>query len=460
MPTPTPQPREEWANEEGAFLTEHLQLTSREQFLKAGEQYFSPDDQWIIFQGIPAPKPGEQPGLFYGMYVGKLIWSGEGADRRITGMEPPFEISPPGSANTCGWFHPTECGLVMYASTLVPPTAPTKPGFQVGGNRYVWSFPEEMELVRQWLPAIAAVDPASDGAPQTGPASAEIIFSKPDYDAECSWSRDGRYVLYANVTRPEGKPDADIYVYDTQSKTHTPLVVAKGYDGGPFFSPDERWIAYRSDRHGDDLLQLYAAELKRDESGAIIGIEREQQITQNKHVNWAPYWHPSGQYLVYGTSQMGHANYEIFAVEFVPGRPTSAIRQKRITWAKGADVLPTFSSDGSYLMWTGQRGPMAEGESKPSSQIWVARVDPLATVGAMFRTLDEQGAIEAGQAYFMAEEGKGVIPKWIGAMEWTAERTDDGWLVTQWQVPKSATGFRRVILEPNGRAIRYVRPRE
>ncbi len=457
---PAPQPRSEWDEAEAPFLTQHLQLTSREMFLKAGEQYFSPDDEWIIFQAIPAPKPGEAPELFYGMYVAKLQWAGAGDARHIVGMDAPMRISPPGSANTCGWFHPSERGLVLYGSTIVPPTAPTKPGFQVGGNRYVWSFPEEMEVVKQWLPALAATNPVMDGASQTGPTTPEPMFTRADYDAECSWSKDGRYVLYANVTRPEGKADADIYVFDTQAGVHIPLVQAKGYDGGPFFSPDESWICYRSDRSGDDLLQLYAAEIKRDASGAITGIVREQQLTQNTHVNWAPFWHPSGKYLVYGTSQMGHGNYEVFAVEFVPGRTTADTRVKRITWAQGADVLPTFTRDGRTMMWTAQRGPMVEGEAKPSSQIWVARVDPKATPASLFQQVEEHGAIEAGQAYMMEQESKGAIPKWTGAMEWTAERTDDGWLVTQWQIPKSATGFRRVILEPSGRVVKYVKPRE
>ncbi|MEQ8911787.1 MAG: hypothetical protein RIE03_05810, partial [Pseudomonadales bacterium] len=47
----------------------------------------------------------------------------------------------------------------------------------------------------------------------------------------------------------------------------------------------------------------------------------------------------------------------------------------RITQADGADVLPVFSPDGRYLMWTAQRGELAEGEQRPSSQLWIAEVD-------------------------------------------------------------------------------------
>ena len=44
----------------------------------------------------------------------------------------------------------------------------------------------------------------------------------------------------------------------------------------------------------------------------------------------------------------------------------------RVTFADGADVLPVFSADGKYMIWTAQRGPRAEGDAKPSSQLWIA----------------------------------------------------------------------------------------
>src|SRR5204863_4783088 len=131
---------------------------------------------------------------------------------------------------------------------------------------------------------------------------------------------------------------------------------ADGYDGGPFFSPDNKRICYRSDRRGDDLLQLFVADLDFDKDGVPVGSKREQALTDNPHVNWAPFWHPSGQFIVYGTSELGHTNYEVFAVE-VPGSDDvpvypDRLRRRRITHADGADILPVFSDDGRYMMWT------------------------------------------------------------------------------------------------------------
>jgi TolB protein len=375
---------DQWRVLESPLLTHHVQLTRREDFLRAGEAYFGQGD-WIIFQAIPVPPQGKPPDPFYSMYVAKLARDGEG---RISGLEKPIRISPEGSANTCGWFHPRLPGMVIFGSTLVPPSEQQRSGFQVGTRKYVWMFPKEMEVVSVGVREIFAdvVGKSPPYAPR-GQADAKPVFSRPDYDAECSFSKDGRFILYAHVreNQKEGeRADADLWVYDTDTGEQHELVTAEGYDGGPFFSPDGKRIAYRSDRRKDDLLQLFIADLKFDERAVPVGVVKEHQITDNGHVNWAPFWHPSGKFLVYGTSEIGHDNYEVFAIEAdagalaadSPDAPASrTLRRTRLTFGAGADVLPVFGEGGRVMMWTSQRGPMVEGEQKASSQLWVADFD-------------------------------------------------------------------------------------
>jgi TolB protein len=379
-------------NEPGKELSlrDPIQLTSRDRFVKAGEAYFSPDGRWIIFQAVPVPSPGKEPSPFYSMYVAKLKRpeNSKGVLGPIMGIEPPILVSPEGSANTCGWFHPTQFGRVIFGSTMVAPTAPDKPGFQVGSNKYVWSFPPEMEIVKRTIEPVfeeeferrsavalkngLAIDRAKDLD-----VSIEPVFSRLGYDAECSYSSDGRYLLHANVDPKKGetKPDADIWAFDTTTNSQIPLIEAKGYDGGPFFSPDGKWICYRSDRRGDDKLQIFVAKLK-FENDALVGVEREFQLTDDENVNWAPYWHPSGRFLVFGSSAVGHSNYEVFSIrvdEAALERGEKPAAAERVTFTAGADVLPAFSADGAWMMWTSQRGPLMTGEQKPSSQLWISR---------------------------------------------------------------------------------------
>ncbi len=93
-------------------------------------------------------------------------------------------------------------------------------------------------------------------------------------------------------------------------------------------------------------------------------------MTDNTHVNWAPYWHPSGRHIAYATSEIGHDNYEVFLIDADAGderSPTKyGTRRRRVTRAEGFDGLPVFDAQGARMMWTSQRGP------ERSSQVWIA----------------------------------------------------------------------------------------
>lgn len=384
---PAPPPGD-WQRDEAHLLKDHVQITSREQFFKAGEAYFSPDSLWIIFQAIPAPKAGQEPDPFYSMYAAELVRDPLG---RITGIRPPVLLSNPGTANTCGFFHPQTWARdlyydIMFASTLVPPSDAQPAGFRVGERTYRWQFPEEMEIVRGKLASIEHKTFNVQTRQTTvrrvwEPYKVEPVFKRDRYDAECAFSPDGRYIVYARVRdlapgeEPQPRPEVDIWIFDVNRQKHHPIITADGYDGGPFFSPDGKRLCYRSDRRGDDRLQIFVADLAFDADGAP-SLAAEHQLTDNDAVNWAPYWHPSGKYVVFASSLLGHHNYEVFAVEADTTRSPAQLTPKRITHAAGADVLPVFNREGNLMMWTAQRGAMAAGEQKPSSQIWIATVVP------------------------------------------------------------------------------------
>ena len=117
-------------------------------------------------------------------------------------------------------------------------------------------------------------------------------------------------------------------------------------------------------------MQLFVAELSFDRAGNVLGVEREFQLTDNQHVNWAPYWHPNGRYLIYATSELGHKNYEVFVIDADAGGDGATThygtRKRRITHADKFDGLPVFNHDGARMMWTSQRSPAGV------SQVWIA----------------------------------------------------------------------------------------
>jgi hypothetical protein len=348
----------EWQAGEAGILQHQVQLTTAAQFAKAGESYFSPDGSMVIFQAVPVPPAGQEADPFYGMYVARIVRDPQG---RVSGLSGTRCISPAGSANTCGWFHPREPGVVIFATTIGPPTDKEPPGFESLSGRYRWMFPPEMRIVRTRLSAGGAPGPletlAGDGT---------------SYRAEGSLSADGRHLLYCSLESGRG----DLFVKDLHGGTVTRVVGSPAYDGGPFFSPDGRRICFRADRREPHYLQLYVGELALTETGAVAGLEREHLLTDGHVVNWCPFWHPGGRHLIYASSEVGHHNYEVFVIDADPGDlPGSdgtiryGTRKRRVTHAEGADVLPAFSPDGRTMIWTSQRG---EGRS---SQLWAAEFE-------------------------------------------------------------------------------------
>ena len=251
---PTSGVSDDWRVDEASNLVDPVQLTFNDRFVKAGESYFSPDGERVIFQAVEQVE-GEPPADFYAMFVADLVRDDLGRTRSIENIR---RISPEGSANTCGWFHPVDPDIVIFGTTLAPPSDETPPGYQRGSGRYRWQFPPEMRIVATDLDV-------NDGTVET---LDQLVGDGTSYVAEGSFSPDGRHLLYTSLEAGQG----DIYVKDLARGITVHLVAAPGYDGGPFFSPDGRRIAFRSDRHANNLLQVFVSDLAFDEAGTIVGI--------------------------------------------------------------------------------------------------------------------------------------------------------------------------------------------
>jgi Tol biopolymer transport system component len=324
-------PQPDWRTLEDAHLRNIRQVSQG--FVRAGEAYFAPDQKRIIFQA--EEKDTGNP--FYQIFVMDL---GSGAFRRV---------SPGTGRTTCSFFSP-DGRKIIFASSHLDPEAQKhqreeyvrrQDDQRAGRHRnYQWDFDPFLDIFE--------ADP--DGS------HLRRLTSSPGYDAEGSYSPDGRQIVFCS----DRSGSLELYIMDALGQKVRQLTHARGcYNGGPFFSPDGKRVIFRSDRKKKDYLQIYM--INADGTG-------ERALTDNEGVNWGPYWYRDGRHIVYAGADHSRPgvrpNYDLWWMNVDTGKRT------RLTYCPAADVLPVFSPDGTRLMWTSTRGP------DHSSQIFMADFVP------------------------------------------------------------------------------------
>ena len=295
---------------------------------RAGEGYFSPDGSQLVLQS--EREPGNP---FFQIYRMDLK---NGATRRV---------SPGIGKTTCAWFHPSQ-DKMLFASTHEDPDVEKKQKAEIEERnsgkerRYEWDFDEHYDIFE---------------ATEDGQELKNLTKAK-GYDAEGSWSPDGRMIAFASNRhaysgtlsgeererfQKDPSSQMDIYIMQADGSDAQQLTTTLGYDGGPFFSPDGKRIVWR--RFSPDGAQAEVWTMR------IDGTD-QKQITRLQAMSWAPYFHPSGDYLIFTTNLHGFRNFELYIVD-TEGRSEPV----RITYTKGFDGLPVFAPNGEQLAWTSGR---------------------------------------------------------------------------------------------------------
>jgi Tol biopolymer transport system component len=277
---------------------------------------------------------------FYQIYVLDL---GSGETKRIsTGI----------GKTTCAFFRPGS-DEILFSSTHADPRSKElqekENALRASGRerRYAWDYDPEMDIY---------VYSESAG-------SLKRLTSARGYDAEASYSPDGRWIVFAstrdaysgNLSEPERKtlednPSnfAEIYIMRADGSEQRRLTRAPGYDGGPFFTRDGTRIVWR--RFDEKGLNADIYTMKPDGSDV-------KRITEFGSLSWAPYEHPSGKYFIFSSSKLGFDNFELFIVD-----AEGAKEPVRVTYSAGFDGLPVPSPDGTQLSWTSSRSGGGAGQ--------------------------------------------------------------------------------------------------
>ena len=324
--------------DESKFLSNIRQLTYDGK--RAGEGYFSEDGNALIFQSEREP---DNP--FYQIYILNLL----------TGDT--HRVSPGTGKTTCAFFRPGT-DEVLYASTHHDVFAKAKQEeelkFRASGQerRYSWDYDEAMDIFSA----------NRDGS------NLKQLTNTPGYDAEASYSPDGKYIVFCSLRDAYPKSllspkelkqleidpayFGEIYIMNADGSNQIRLTDSPGYDGGPFFTPDGQHIVWRHFTTDGSQADIYTMRI--DGSKVL-------RLTDFDSMSWAPYFHPSGAYVIFASNKLGFSNFELYLVD-----ATGRHQPVRVTTTDGFDGLPVFSPDGNRLCWTSNRN------SQETSQLYLA----------------------------------------------------------------------------------------
>ena len=268
----------------------------------------------------------------------------------------PTMVSTGKGRTTCAYFVPGD-ERVVWASThnaqdsCPPPPAPRP------DRKYLWS-----------------IDPAYDiylsdlkGEQQ------EVLVESPGYDAEATFSPDGRWMVFTSTR--DG--DLDLYLMSWPDRQITRVTSVLGYDGGAFFSPDSKQLIFRASRpqtpqEVEEYQQLLSEGLVAPTRMELFVCNLDgsglRQITQLGGANWAPYFHPDGQRVIFSTNHHSKRGFPFNL--FMVNLDGSGLRQ--ITFDTTFDSFPMFSPDGRRLIFASNR---RNGGTRDTNLILVDWVD-------------------------------------------------------------------------------------
>ena len=296
--------------------------------LRAGEGYFSRDGQEMVFQSERDPA-----NPFYQIFLMDMA-SGDIS-----------RVSPGNGKTTCAWIHP-QGGRVLFASTHGDPASPElqkkELDFRASGQqrRYAWDYDPQFELYEYDRPT----------------KKYRRLTDALGYDAEASYSPDGKTVLFASNRAAFGRELSDrektlfeidpasmidIYKMNADGTNVVRLTDTLGYDGGPFFAPDGKSFCWRRFSEDGATAEVFTMSIDGGEP---------KRLTSLGAMSWAPYFHPSGEYLIFTTNRHGFANFELYVV-----RADGQGEPVRVTHTGGFDGLPVFLPDGKQISWTSTR---------------------------------------------------------------------------------------------------------
>lgn len=260
----------------------------------------------------------------------------------ISPKEPGFEpamISTGNGRTTCSFFIPGDSTFIYSSTHKAGPECPEPPERGSGGA-YVWPVYSSYDIYK---------------ADMDGNIIAKLT-DEPGYDAEPTVSPQGDKIVFTS----DRSGDLELYIMDTNGSGVIQITDELGYDGGAFFSPDGEQLIFRASRPDtEEEISKYKELLSQglveptDMELFIVNVDGTElrQITDLGNANWAPYFHPSGEKVLFSSNHQSQRGFpfNIFMIN-VDG---TALEQ--ITFDNTFDSFPMFSPDGKKIVFSSNR---------------------------------------------------------------------------------------------------------
>lgn len=299
------------------------------------EAYFSVDESRLVFQSARDSFQCDQIFMMHLDGTGlQLLSTGEGR-------------------TTCGYFYPDGSRILFSSTHLAGNDCPPPPDRSHG---YVWALYESYDIFVSDLKGNIL----------------RQLTSTSGYDAEATISPKGDRIVFTSVR--DG--DLELYSMDLDGSDIRRLTHTRGYDGGAFYSPDGRKIVYRAfhpknEEEIRDYEMLLSSGLIRPIRLEIFVMDADgknsTQVTNNGAANFAPFFHPDGQRIVFSSNMQNPKgrNFELFIIN-VDG---TGLRQ--VTFNETFDGFPMFSRDGKTLVFASNRNARIRGETNIFVADWI-----------------------------------------------------------------------------------------
>ncbi len=254
------------------------------------------------------------------------------------GAKPPL-ISTGLGRTTCAFFMPNGKSI-LYASTHLGNEECPKDVERKPGGKYLWPVYHSYDIFVADL---------------NGKIIHQLTDS-PGYDAEATISPTKDKIVFTS----DRHGDLDLYTMDLDGKNVKQITHEIGYDGGAFFSPDGKKIVFRASRfkteeekkeYLDYLKQGLVAPTAMEIFTCNVDGTDLKQVTHLGKANWAPFYHPSGNKIIFSSNHKGKRGFEFNL--FMINEDGSGL--ERITYDKAFDSFPMFSPDGKEIIFSSNR---------------------------------------------------------------------------------------------------------